>query len=105
MNELLSFEFMRPVIDLIFQVLVVIFSVLFWPINVIIYGLLPNAGQFFSQVYAFFDMVTTYFAYALNALALTPLARVLLVASIVTVIMIKYLSWPLKTVIKWIFHR
>lgn len=94
-------DFLLGLFGILMAVLVSIVNLILLPFSLIIQTLLPDLSGALEVIADYFDIVGTYLAWVLNAIAIPSLAIVVLVTYYLFAYSTTFTVWIVKLIIKW----
>lgn len=85
----------------IIYILLGLIRIIMLPIDFIINQFIPNFSQLTTNIISFFETVTTYLGWAINAIPLNSIALALIVAFWTFKLSAPVIAWLLKLTFKW----
>lgn len=102
LDQLLNSSFVKTLIEIFFQILIVIANVVLYPFNVLIREFFPEFNDALENVTDLFEMASTYAGWALSLAGIPMVILVMVTGYFAFVITLSLSTWAVKIALKWI---
>lgn len=101
LQGIITGDFISQLFQVIMGVLLAIVSAILWPISALVATTMPSLDGALSQIASYFDLIETYFGWAVSALALPSVVIALIAGYYAFVITTTLGAWTIKLIVKW----